>query len=264
MQNKRGLILVVGGTGSGKSTTLAAMINHRNSTSRGHIITIEDPVEYVHQSKLSLVTHREIGVDVHSWQDALVNTLRQAPDVILIGEIRDAETMEHAISFSETGHLCLGTLHSNNASQTIDRIINFFPEDRRNQLLMDLSANLRSIISQRLVRTIDGSGRRVAMEILLNTPSIAERIFKGEFHEIRGVMDNSKELGMLTFDQSLLELYDEGHISYEEAIRNAESANELRLNIKLKSKRGEPASDARKTLTFDQSPAHEEGKTPPK
>ncbi len=261
MLNKRGLVLVVGGTGSGKSTTLAAMINHRNSTSRGHIITIEDPVEYVHQSKLSLVTHREIGVDVHSWQDALVNTLRQAPNVILIGEIRDAETMEHAISFSETGHLCLGTLHSNNASQTIDRIINFFPEDRRNQLLMDLSANLRSIISQRLVRTIDGSGRRVAMEILLNTPSIAERIFKGEFHEIRGLMDNSKELGMLTFDQSLLELYDEGHISYEEAIRNAESANELRLNIKLKSKRGEPASDAKKTLTFDQSPTHEEGKT---
>ena len=260
MLNNRGLVLVVGGTGSGKSTTLAAMINHRNNTSRGHIITIEDPVEYVHQSNLSLITHREIGVDVHSWHDALVNTLRQAPDVILIGEIRDAETMEHAISFSETGHLCLGTLHCNNASQTIDRIINFFPEDRRTQLLMDLSANLRSIVAQRLVRTIDGKGRKAAMEILINTPSIAERIFKGEFHEIKGLMDQSKELGMLTFDQSLLELYDEGEISYEEAIRNADSANELRLSIKLKSKRGEPVSETSEVLSFDQSPAPDEEK----
>ena len=258
IMHKRGLVLVVGGTGSGKSTTLAAMIGHRNSTSKGHIITIEDPVEYVHQSKLSLVTHREVGVDVHNWHDALINTLRQAPDVILIGEIRDAETMEHAISFSDTGHLCLGTLHANSASQAIDRIVNFFPEERRNQLLMDLSANLRSIISQRLVRTTDGKGRKAAFEILLNTPAISERIFKGEFHEIRGLMEKSRELGMLTFDWSLFELYENGHISYEEAIRNAESANELRLNIKLKSKRGEPASATAMSLSLDSNPAPEE------
>ena len=261
---KRGLVLVVGGTGSGKSTTLAAMIGHRNNTSKGHIITIEDPVEYVHQSKLSLVTHREIGVDTLGWHHALKNALRQAPDVILIGEIRDAETMEHAIAYSETGHLCLGTLHSNNASQTIDRIINFFPEERRNQLLMDLSVNLRSIISQRLVRTLDGKGRKVAMEMLLNTPTIAERIFKGEYNSIRELMEKSKELGMLTFDRSLFELYDDGHISYEEAIRNADSANELRLNIKLKSKRGEPVSDFMESLSFDSSLTSEEKKKPRK
>ena len=258
VMNKRGLVLVVGGTGSGKSTTLAAMIDYRNRTSKGHIITVEDPVEYVHQSKLSLVTHREVGVDTLSWHHALRNTLRQAPDVILIGEIRDAETMEHAIAFSETGHLCLGTLHANTASQTIDRIVNFFPEERRNQLLMDLSANLRSIVSQRLVRTIDGKGRKAAIEILLNTPSIAERIFRGEMHEIRGLMVKSKELGMRTFDMSLFDLYDDGHISYEEAIRNADSANELRLNIKLKSKRGEPASASTFTLSFDHDPTPEE------
>ena len=258
VMNKRGLVLVVGGTGSGKSTTLAAMIDYRNRTSKGHIITVEDPVEYVHQSKLSLVTHREVGVDTLSWHHALRNTLRQAPDVILIGEIRDAETMEHAIAFSETGHLCLGTLHANTASQTIDRIVNFFPEERRNQLLMDLSANLRSIVSQRLVRTIDGKGRKAAIEILLNTPSIAERIFRGEMHEIRGLMVKSKELGMRTFDMSLFDLYDDGHISYEEAIRNADSANELRLNIKLKSKRGEPASASTFTLSFDHDPTSEE------
>ena len=251
VMKKRGLVLVVGSAGSGKSTTLAAMLDHRNQTSKGHIITIEDPVEYVHQSRLSLVTHREIGVDTLDWHSALKNTLRQAPDVILIGEIRDADSMEHAIAFAETGHLCLGTLHSNNASQAMDRIMNFFPEERRNQLLMDISVNLRSIISQRLINTIDGKGRKVAMELLLNTPSIAERIFKGEFNEIRGLMEKSRELGMLTFDQSLLELYDDGHISYIEAIRNAESANELRLNIKLKSKRGEPPSDARMALAFD-------------
>ena len=258
VMNKRGLVLVVGGTGSGKSTTLAAMIDYRNRTSKGHIITVEDPVEYVHQSKLSLVTHREVGVDTLSWHHALRNTLRQAPDVILIGEIRDAETMEHAIAFSETGHLCLGTLHANTASQTIDRIVNFFPEERRNQLLMDLSANLRSIVSQRLVRTIDGKGRKAAIEILLNTPSIAERIFRGEMHEIRGLMVKSKELGMRTFDMSLFDLYDDGYISYEEAIRNADSANELRLNIKLKSKRGEPASASTFTLSFDHDPTSEE------
>ena len=254
IMNKRGLVLVVGGTGSGKSTTLAAMIDYRNSTSKGHIITVEDPVEYVHQSKLSLITHRVVGVDTHSWHHALKNTLRQAPDVILIGEIRDAETMEHAIAFAETGHLCLGTLHANSTSQTIDRIINFFPEERRNQLLMDLSANLRSIVSQRLVRTVDGKGRKAAIEILLNTPSISERIFKGEFHEIKGLMDKSRELGMRTFDWALFELYNDGHISYEEAIRNADSANELRLNIKLRSERGEPASAAATSLSLDHMP----------
>lgn len=258
IMHKRGLVLVVGGTGSGKSTTLAAMIDYRNSTSKGHIITVEDPVEYVHQSKLSLITHREVGVDTHSWHHALKNTLRQAPDVILIGEIRDAETMEHAIAFAETGHLCLGTLHANSTNQTIDRIINFFPEERRNQLLMDLSANLRSIVSQRLVRTVDGKGRKAAIEILLNTPSIAERIFKGEFHEIKGLMEKSRELGMRTFDWALFELYNAGHIAYEEAIRNADSANELRLNIKLRSERGEPESAAGASLSLDHMPTAEE------
>ena len=258
IMHKRGLVLVVGGTGSGKSTSLAAMIDHRNSTSKGHIITVEDPVEYVHRSKQSLVTHREVGVDTHTWHHALKNTLRQAPDVILIGEIRDAETMEHAIAFAETGHLCLGTLHANSTNQTIDRIINFFPEERRNQLLMDLSANLRAIISQRLVRTTDGKGRRAAIEILLNTTTIAEKIFKGEFHEIKGIMDKSRELGMRTFDWALFELYNDGHISYEEAIRHADSANELRLNIKLKSARGEPASASGIELSFDKGPSPEE------
>ena len=240
IMNKRGLVLLVGGTGSGKSTSLAAMIDHRNRTSAGHIITVEDPVEYVHQSKMSLITHREVGVDTHSWHHALKNTLRQAPDVILIGEIRDTETMEHAISFAETGHLCLGTLHANSANQAMERIINFFPDERRNQLLMDLSANLRAIISQRLIRTQDGKGRCAAIEILINTPTIAERIFKGEFHELKGIMAKSRELGMRTFDWALFDLYNADKISYEEAIRNADSANELRLNIKLKSQRGEP------------------------
>jgi len=258
VMNKRGLVLVVGATGSGKSTSLAAMLDHRNRTSSGHIITIEDPVEYVHESKGCLVTHREVGVDTHSWHHALKNTLRQAPDVILIGEIRDAETMEHAIAFAETGHLCLGTLHANNANQTLDRIINFFPEERRNQLLMDLSANLRAIVSQRLVRMQDGEGRKAAVEILLNTPTIAERIFKGEFHELKTIMGRSRELGMRTFDWALFELYNEGHISYEEAIRNADSANELRLNIKLRSPRGEPATSSGLTLSIDAEPTEEE------
>ncbi len=258
IMNKRGLVLVVGGTGSGKSTTLAALIDHRNSTSAGHIITVEDPVEYVHVSKKSLVSHREVGVDTHSWHHALKNTLRQAPDVILIGEIRDTETMEHAIAFAETGHLCLGTLHANSANQAIDRIVNFFPEERRNQLLMDLSANLRSIVSQRLVRTEDGKGRKAAIEILLNTPTIAERIFKGTFGEIKGIMEKSRELGMRTFDWALFELYNDGHISYEEALRNADSANELRLAMKLKSKRGEPATASGPTLSFDKEPSPEE------
>ena len=262
IMNKRGLVLVVGGTGSGKSTTLAALIDHRNSSSAGHIITVEDPVEYVHTSKKSLVSHREVGVDTHSWHHALKNTLRQAPDVILIGEIRDTETMEHAIAFAETGHLCLGTLHANSANQAIDRIINFFPEERRNQLLMDLSANLRAIVSQRLVRTEDGKGRKAAIEILLNTPTIADRIFKGAFGEIKGLMDKSRELGMRTFDWALFELYNAGHISWEEALRNADSANELRLNMKLKSTRGEPESaDTGPTLSFDKEPSAEELET---
>jgi len=234
IMTKRGLVLVVGGTGSGKSTTLAAMIDHRNSNSNGHIITVEDPVEYVHKNKSSLITHREVGVDTLSWHNALKNTLRQAPDVILIGEIRDTETMEHAIAFAETGHLCLGTLHANSANQTIDRIINFFPEERRNQLLMDLSSNLRAIVSQRLIRTEDGTGRKAAIEILLNTPTISEMIFKGNFHAIKEIMAKSRELGMCTFDQALFDLYVGGFIGYDEAIRNADSANELRLQIKLK------------------------------
>jgi twitching motility protein PilU len=233
VMTKRGLVLVVGATGSGKSTSLAAMIDHRNRSSAGHIVTVEDPVEFVHQSQQSLITHREVGIDTHSWHNALKNTLRQAPDVILIGEIRDTETMEHAIAFAETGHLCLGTLHSNSANQTIDRIINFFPEERRKQLLMDLSSNLRAIISQRLVRTLDGKGRKAAIEILINTPIVADKLLKGEFHEIKAIMSKSRELGMKTFDWALFELYNEGAISYDEAIRNADSANELRLNIKL-------------------------------
>ncbi len=258
VMTKRGLVLVVGGTGSGKSTSLAAMIDHRNRTSKGHIITVEDPVEYVHVSKSSLITHREVGVDTHTWHHALKNTLRQAPDVILIGEIRDQETMEHAIAFAETGHLCLGTLHANSASHTIDRIINFFPEERRNQLLGDLSANLRAIVSQRLIRTEDGKGRRAAIEILINTPTIAEKIFKGEFHEIKALMTKGREQGMRTFDWALFELYNEGHIGYDEAIRNADSANELRLNIKLKSARGEPETATGMALSLHEEPSAEE------
>lgn len=237
IMEKRGLVLVVGGTGSGKSTSLAAMIDYRNENSAGHIITVEDPVEYVHKHKKSMITHREVGVDTHSWHHALKNTLRQAPDVILIGEIRDTETMEHAIAFAETGHLCLGTLHANNANQTLDRIINFFPEERRQQLLMDLSSNMKAIISQRLIRTEDGKGRRAAVEIMLNTRLVADLILKGEMHELKAVMTKSREVGMQTFDQALFDLYSEGAISYDEAIRNADSANELRLQIKLKGTR---------------------------
>ena len=263
VMTKRGLVLVVGGTGSGKSTTLAAMIDYRNTNSAGHIITVEDPVEYVHKNKGCLVTHREVGVDTHSWHHALKNTLRQAPDVILIGEIRDSETMEHAIAFAETGHLCLGTLHANNSNQTIDRIINFFPEERRNQLLMDLSSNLRSIVSQRLVRTEDGKGRKAAIEILLNTPTIAEMIFKGQFQSIKEIMGKSRELGMCTFDQALFTLNDNRQISYEEAIRNADSANELRLQIKLKGTRGEPvaASAGAFNLSITEDKKEEEGES---
>ncbi|MDR3479628.1 MAG: PilT/PilU family type 4a pilus ATPase [Burkholderiaceae bacterium] len=264
VMTKRGLVLVVGGTGSGKSTTLAAMIDYRNANSAGHIITVEDPVEYVHKNKSCLITHREVGVDTHSWHHALKNTLRQAPDVILIGEIRDSETMEHAIAFAETGHLCLGTLHANNSNQTIDRIINFFPEERRNQLLMDLSSNLRSIISQRLVRTEDGQGRKAAIEILLNTPTIAEMIFKGQFQSIKEIMGKSRELGMCTFDQALFTLYNNRHISYDEAIRNADSANELRLQIKLKGTRGGAGAGAAGGFNLSITEDKKEDKEEPK
>jgi twitching motility protein PilU len=258
VMTKRGLVLVVGGTGSGKSTTLAAMIDYRNANSAGHIITVEDPVEYVHKNKNCLITHREVGVDTHSWHNALKNTLRQAPDVILIGEIRDTETMEHAIAFAETGHLCLGTLHANNANQTMDRIINFFPEERRNQLLMDLSANLRGIVSQRLVRTEDGKGRKAAIEILLNTATISEMILKGNFHGIKEIMHKSRELGMCTFDQALFELYNKGLISYDEAIRNADSANGLRLQIKLSGDRKGPEGGGTKSAELSMALEPEE------
>jgi twitching motility protein PilU len=242
VMTKRGMVLVVGATGSGKSTSLAAMIDHRNRSSPGHIVTIEDPVEFIHQSQMSLMTHRDVGIDTLTWHKALKNTLRQAPDVILIGEIRDAETMEHAIAFAETGHLCMSTLHSNSASQTLDRIMNFFPDERRKHVLMDLSSNLKSIISQRLVRKEDGSGRTAAIEILLNTPIVADKLLKGEFHELKEIMAKSHEVGMRTFDLSLFELYNNGVIAYDEAIRNADSANELRLNIKLNSKRTPPSN----------------------
>jgi twitching motility protein PilU len=236
IMQKRGLVIMVGGTGSGKSTSLAAMINHRNTNSQGHIITIEDPIEYVHPHKGCVITQREVGVDTESWENALHNTLRQAPDVILIGEIRHKETMEHAIAFAETGHLCLGTLHANSANQALDRIINFFSEERRQQLLMDLSLNLRALIAQRLVPLKEGKGRAAAVEIMLNSPLIQDLIFKGEVSEIKEIMKKSRELGMQTFDQALFDLYEEGRISYEDGLRNADSVNDLRLNIKLNSK----------------------------
>jgi twitching motility protein PilU len=233
---KRGLVLFVGGTGSGKSTSLAAMIGFRNENSFGHIITIEDPVEYVHEHKNCVITQREVGVDTDSWESALKNTLRQAPDVILIGEIRDRETMDHAISFAETGHLAMGTLHANSTNQALDRIINFFPEERRQQLLMDLSLNLRGMVSQRLIPLRDGKGRAAAIEIMLNSPLISDLIFKGEVSEIKEIMKKSREIGMQTFDQSLFDLYEGGKISYEDALRNADSVNDLRLQIKLHGK----------------------------
>ena len=237
MLTKRGLVIIVGGTGSGKSTSLAAMVGYRNEKTRGHIVTIEDPVEYVHQHKGCVITHREVGVDTDSWHAALKNTLRQAPDVILIGEIRDRETMEYGIQFSETGHLVLATLHANSSNQALDRIINFFPDERREQLLMDLSLNVRALISQRLIPRESGAGRIAAMEIMLNSPLIQDLIFKGEVAKIKEVMARSTRLGMKTFDQSLFELYETGFISYEDALRNADSKNELRLRIKLESKR---------------------------
>jgi twitching motility protein PilU len=236
IMSKRGLVIMVGATGSGKSTTMAAMVGYRNENSYGHIITIEDPVEFVHPHRNCVITQREVGVDTDSFEAALKNSLRQAPDVIQIGEIRDRETMEHAIAFAETGHLCLATLHANSANQALDRIINFFPEERRQQLLMDLSLNLKGLISQRLVPRKEAKGRVVAIEIMLNSPLISDLIFKGEVHEIKEIMKKSRELGMQTFDQALFDLYELDKISYEDALRNADSVNDLRLNIKLNSK----------------------------
>ena len=230
---KRGLVILVGGTGTGKSTSLAAMVDYRNENSYGHIITVEDPIEYVHEHKKCIVTQREIGIDTDTWEAALKNTLRQAPDVILMGEIRDRETMDHAIAFAETGHLCMATLHANSTNQALDRIINFFPEERRQQLLMDLSLNVRAFVSQRLIPMKDGKGRAAAFEVMLNSPLISDLIFKGEVHEIKEIMKKSRELGMQTFDQSLFDLYESGKISYEDALRNADSVNDLRLTIKL-------------------------------
>lgn len=235
---KRGLILFVGGTGSGKSSSLASMIGYRNKNSTGHIITIEDPIEFIHQHEGCIVTQREVGMDTNSFEMALKNTLRQAPDVILIGEIRTRETMDHAIAFAETGHLCLATLHANNANQAMDRIINFFPEDRRNQLLMDLSLNMRAFVAQQLIPTPDGLGRVLVAEILLNSPLMSDLIRKGELHKIKSLMTKSRDLGMQTFDQSLLELYQQGKVTYEDAITYADSANELRLMIKLDDNNG--------------------------
>src|SRR6476620_133917 len=237
VMSKRGLTILVGATGSGKSTTLAAMVDWRNEQSYGHIITIEDPVEFVHAHKNCIITQREVGIDTDDWGIALKNTLRQAPDVILMGEIRDRETMEHAVAFAETGHLCLATLHANSANQALDRIINFFPEERRAQLLMDLSLNLKSLVSQRLLPRQEGKGRVAAVEIMLNTPLISDLIFKGEVAEIKEIMKRSRELGMQTFDQSLFDLYESQTVTYEDALRNADSVNDLRLQIKLHSHR---------------------------
>ncbi len=236
VMTKRGLVIMVGGTGSGKSTSLAAMVDYRNENSYGHIITIEDPIEFVHVHKNCVITQREVGIDTDDWGIALKNSLRQAPDVILLGEIRDRETMENGIVFAETGHLAMATLHANNANQALDRIINFFPEEKRDQLLMDLSLNLKAVVSQRLLRTRDGKGRVAAIEIMLNTPLISDLMLKGEVHEIKSIMKKSRELGMQTFDQALFDLYEAGRIDYEDALRNADSMNELRLRIKLEGK----------------------------
>ena len=255
--SKRGLVVVVGGTGSGKSTTLAAMVGYRNEKTRGHIVTVEDPVEFIHQHRGCVITHRDVGVDTDSWQVALKNVLRQAPDVIYIGEIRDRETMEYAVQFAETGHLVFSTLHANNANQALDRIINFFPDERREQLLMDLSLNIRAFVSQRLVPREGGAGRIAAMEIMLNSPLIQDLIFKGEVVKIRDVMARSNRLGMKTFDQSLFDLYEAGFISYEDALRNADSKNELRLRVKLESHRESPQlEDGSLALLDEQDEGH--------
>jgi twitching motility protein PilU len=239
VMSKRGIVLLVGATGSGKSTTLAAMVGHRNENTYGHIVTIEDPIEYVHPHKNCIITQREIGVDTDDWGIALKNCLRQAPDVVQIGEIRDRESMENAVVFAETGHLCLATLHANNANQALDRIINFFPEEKRQQLLMDLSLNLKALVSQRLIPMKDTKGRIAAVEIMINSPLISDLIFKGEVAEIKEVMKRSRELGMQTFDHALFDLYEAGKITYEDALRNADSVNDLRLRIKLDSKLGQ-------------------------
>jgi twitching motility protein PilU len=234
---KRGLVVFVGATGSGKSTSLAAMINHRNENSHGHIITLEDPVEYVHPHKNCIITQREVGIDTEGWGPALKNALRQAPDVIMMGEIRDRDSMEHAVQFAETGHLCMATLHANSANQALDRIVNFFPEERRAQLLMDLSLNLRGLVSQRLLNLQEGKGRVAAVEVMLNSPLISDLIFKGDVSEIKEIMKRSRELGMQTFDQSLFDLYESNLVALEDALRNADSLTDLRLNIKLNSTR---------------------------
>ena len=251
----RGLVILVGATGSGKSTTLAAMVGHRNNSSRGHIVTIEDPVEYVHPHGNCVITQREVGVDTESWHAALKNTLRQAPDVILIGEVRDRETMEYGVQFAETGHLCLATMHANSANQALDRIINFFPEEKRSQLLMDLSLNVEALISQRLIPRQNGEGRVAAMEIMLASPLISDLIFKGDVARIKEIMAKSTRLGMRTFDQALFALYEKGTISYEEVMRNADSKNELRLKIKLESKR----EKVLETSQSDSLKLHDEG-----
>jgi len=250
---KRGLVIMVGGTGSGKSTSLAAMIDYRNENSFGHIITIEDPIEYVHPHKSCIIMQREVGMDTDDWDIALKNTLRQAPDVILLGEVRDRETMEFSIAFAETGHLAMATLHANSANQALDRIINFFPEERRQQLLMDLSLNLKAVIAQRLLKTIDGKGRAAAIEIMLNSPLISDLILKGEVHEIKSIMGKSNELGMKTFDQALFDLHEDGRVTIEDALRNADSMNELRLRIKLEGKDAkEPGEDTLDHLKLEE------------
>jgi len=255
VMTKNGLVIMVGGTGSGKSTSLAAMIDYRNANSYGHIITIEDPIEYVHPHKNCVMMQREVGVDTDDWDIALKNTLRQAPDVILLGEIRDRETMEFGIAFAETGHLAMATLHANSSNQALDRIINFFPEERKQQLLMDLSLNLKAVISQRLLKTPDGKGRVAAIEILLNSPLISDLILKGEVHEIKSIMAKSNELGMKTFDQALFDLYEDDKITFEDALRNADSMNELRLRIKLEGKesKGKDKMDGLDHLSLEES-----------
>jgi twitching motility protein PilU len=257
VMRKRGLVLFVGATGSGKSTSLAALIDYRNSNSSGHIVTIEDPVEYVHNHKKSIVNQREVGVDTRNWHNALKNTLRQAPDVILIGEIRDRETMEHAIAFAETGHLCISTLHANSANQALDRIINFFPEERRPQLLMDLSLNLQAFVSQRLIPTVDGK-RCAAIEVLLGTPMVADLILKGEIEGIKEVMAKSENVGMKTFDSALFELFQAGMITEEEALKNADSANNVRLKIKFAKEGGNLNDDGSPKLSLQSIDEEEE------
>lgn len=247
---KRGLVIMVGATGSGKSTSLAAMVDHRNEKTYGHIITVEDPIEYVHPHKNCVVTQREVGLDTEDWNIALKNTLRQAPDVILLGEIRDKETMDFGISFAETGHLAMATLHANNSNQALDRIINFFPQEKRQQLLMDLSLNLKAVISQRLIKTVDGKGRVAAIEIMLNTPLVADLILRGEVHELKSIMTKSTNLGMQTFDQALFDLYETGLINYDDAMLNADSVNELRLRIKLEGKRAAHAGSGVPDITL--------------